>query len=146
MRPWALLLLGLLSAEVSAVNAACRDLGVDYLVLPVSEIRALARSCEGTKLADLYYRRAYHMELLARNSPRVGSLIVYGGRRSSLEDYRLYIALLEDMAPIWFPDPDQRIEFLRGEYDHRGDIIELRLRGLDRLADRLEKERPSMVR
>ncbi len=49
--------------------------------------------------------------------------------------------MLEALAPLWFPDADARIEFLRNEYDHRGEVVELRLRGFDRIADRLERNR-----
>jgi len=133
-------------AAATAAGPVCHDLGVDYLSVPVAKIRNLAQNCDNPALADLYYKRAYHLDLLARNSDSDSGLIVFGGQRSSLAEYRLYMAMLEAMAPSRLPDSEQRINFLRREYEHRVEIEELRLRGFDRLADRLERSRPTFIR
>lgn len=137
---WAFVL-GINGTATAPVNAGCVDIGIKYLQRSAAEVREMAERCDEPALADLYFKRAYHLELLQRNTASTGKLITYGGRSSSLREYRLYIAMLEGLAPHWLPDRASRTEFLRGEYDHRGEVVELRLRGFDRLADRLERKR-----
>lgn len=147
MRPlrW-VLFAGVLHAGVAGADVQCEDIGLAYLELGPSEVRALARDCDVAALADLYYRRAYHLEFLQRGAQYESMVILYGGQRPWLPNYRLYIALIEAMAPQWFTDAGARIDFLRGEYERKGEIAELRLRGMDHMADRLERDRPSFVR
>ena len=142
MKPYVLgLALCLGVAEQVAASGLCLDIGVRYLTLPAAEVRHMAKRCDDAKLADLYYKRAYHLDLLRRNSSPHTEIIQIQGQSPSIPEYRLYIAMLEALAPHWFPDADARADFLRSEYDHRGEVVELRLRGFDRIADRLERNR-----
>lgn len=147
MKPFGwVLLIGVVNVNAAWAGAQCPDLGVAYLERPSSEIRELAQSCTDKPLADLYYKRAYHLEFLERSTNREEMVIVYGSQRSWLSSYRMYIALIEALSEHWFSNPQARIEFLRDEYERRGEIAELRLRGMDRLADRLEREEAPLLR
>ena len=55
-----------------------------------------------------------------------------------IDSYSLYMALIEQMAPVWYPDASARVAFLNHEYDRRSEIARLRLRGYERVADQLE--------
>ena len=122
-------------------HPACADLDYRYEAHASTELRAIAESCQSKPIASLYYNRAYHAELVAESRSLAG-LISYSRTNSSadFEVYRLYMAMVEQLAPIWYPDSDERMVFLNTEYDRRGEIARLRLRGYDHLADRLERE------
>lgn len=128
-------------AALAQEHPACHDLGYRYEAHASEELRRIAASCASKPAAKLYYNRAYHADLVVEGRTLAG-LIAYspahGGAR--FEAYRLYMGLLEQLAPVWYPDPAERIAFLNSEYDRRGEIARLRLRGYDHLADRLERE------
>jgi hypothetical protein len=88
----------------------------------------------------LFYNRAYHSDLLEEGKT-LSNLISYFGQdiKRHFEAYRLYIALIEQFAPYWYPDATERAAFLNTEYDRRGEVVELRLHGYDRLADLKEQ-------
>lgn len=138
------LALSIFVTDLVAADNSCRDIGIQYLQQPVKSVRALAEHCDSPKLADLYYKRAYHLELLERNYASQEGIYRYHGGYPPISEYRLYIAMLESLAPVWFPEIKARVDFLRREYDHRGEVVELRLRGFDRIADRLERKRHSV--
>jgi hypothetical protein len=121
-------------------HPACRDLDFPYASLSSGELRVIARSCAKEEIASLYYRRARHAELLDEGEVLSG-LIPYSRREQSshFDTYRIYIAFLEAFAAVWYPDAGARAAFLNKEYDRLGEVAELRLRGYDNLADRLER-------
>jgi hypothetical protein len=136
-----MLLLLLASGGVYAQeHLGCKDFEYRYEAHSSEELREIAASCKSKSIANLYYNRAYHVDLVLEASVFNG-LVVYSGdsSRVRIDSYRLYIALLEQMAPIWFPDISARVAFLNHEYDRRGEIARLRLRGYDRVADQLER-------
>lgn len=140
------LLLMALTLAVDGVAAAqehpaCSDLGYRHQIHSSKELRGIAESCQAKPIANLYYNRAYHVDLVAEGRGLAG-LITYSpaNGRAHFDAYRLYMAMLEELAPAWYPDPAERIAFLNSEYDRRGEIARLRLRGYDHLADRLERE------
>ncbi len=92
-------------------------------------------------MAQLYYHRAYHADLLAEGNA-LADLIPYTQGEGSyhFQSYRMYMALIEAFAPNWYSDPVERVGFLNAEYERRAEIAELRLRGYDRRADRLERQ------
>jgi hypothetical protein len=122
-------------------HRACRDLDYPYRDYTPSERRDIAASCQHGPVATLYYHRARHADLVAEERT-LARLIPYSPRESHhhFGAYNLYIALIEVLAPVWYPDPLERIEFLNAEYDYRGEVAELRLHGYDALADRLERK------
>jgi hypothetical protein len=52
----------------------------------------------------------------------------------------MFMTLVELFASRRFPKWTDRLVFLNGEYRKHNEIAELRLRGYDRLADRLERQ------
>jgi hypothetical protein len=119
----------------------CQEPDYDYTGHSASELRAIAASCKWSAMRQLYYRRAYHADLVVE-SRILSGLIPYSHRDVDVqfEAYRIYMGLIEALAPVWFPDPAERIAFLNGEYGRRSEVAELRLRGYDQLADRLERQ------
>lgn len=119
---------------------ACRNAVYEYHGHTSEELRTIAATCKSTPVANLYYNRAYHADLVSEAATLAG-LIAYSddSSRTRFEAYRLYIALLEQLAPIWYPDPAARIAFLNREYDHRVEIAGLRLLGYDHVADHIER-------
>ena len=125
----------------AAEHRACRELDYPYTDRTPAETRAIAASCRHRPVATLYYHRARHADLVAEESA-LARLIPYSPRASRYHfaAYTICIALIEALAPVWYADPSARAEFLNAEYDHRGEVAELRLHGYDTLADRLEGE------
>lgn len=143
IRAWVILASATASAGALAQeHPACRDVDYAYQDHASAELRAIASSCRYRDIAYLYYNRAYHADLLAR-ADVLSSLIPYSGRerekRYDMASYRYYMAMVESLSSIWFDDPLSRIRFLNLEYDRRGEIAELRLKGYDHIADRLER-------
>ena len=70
----------------------------------------------------------------------LSGIILYNWETSEyqLTAYRLYIAMVEESAPLYYPDVQQRVEFLNTIYERRSEMVELCLKGNDRLADALE--------
>jgi len=133
-----LLLAGPLQA---AEHEACRNPDSAHQGLSADALGAIARSCSEPAVARLFQRREVHQRLLAssRILARVesASRAIHGGNPESV---RLYMALVEVMAPIWYPGRTERIAFLTAEYERRNRIAELRLRGYEHAAARLERE------
>lgn len=130
------------SGAFAQEHPGCRNLDYGYQQHTPVELRAIAASCRYPDVAYLYYNRAYHAELLSR-ADAMASLIPYSGREKQkqydLLSYRYYMAMIEDLASVWYPDPIARVRFLNLEYDRRSEIAELRLKGYDQIADRLER-------
>ena len=122
-------------------HPACKDL--DYHIEPNDSylLRTIASSCRSRPVTNLYYSRAYHADLIAEGTALAG-LITYSHEGSEIyfESYRMYMALLEQLAPIWYEDSAERAFFLNLEYERSSEIVRLRLRGYDHAADHLERE------
>lgn len=121
-------------------HPGCSDFEYRYEAHSSEELRRIAASCKSKSIANLYYNRAYHADLILEASV-FNSLVVYSNSSNKvrLESYSLYMALLEHMAPIWYPNTSARVAFLNHEYVRRGEIARLRLRGYERAADQLER-------
>ena len=121
-------------------HPACGDLDYRYEALASHELRSIAASCQSKSVANLYYNRAHHADLVNEAATLAG-LIAHSNARSStqFETYRLYMAVVEQMATIWYADVGERADFLNREYDQRGEIARRRLRGYDHIADYLER-------
>ena len=72
----------------------------------------------------------------------ISGISLYNSESSDcqLTAYRLFIAMVEELASLYYPDIKQRIEFLNKIYEERSEVVELRLQGNDRLADALERK------
>ncbi|KPK40820.1 MAG: hypothetical protein AMJ69_01025 [Gammaproteobacteria bacterium SG8_47] len=120
---------------------ACNDTALGSALRDSAQLRTIAASCTNRPISELYYNRASHLDLV--DEARVlDGLIAFGAHGSSdtLLGYQMYIAMIESFAPVWFPRLEDRVLFLNAEYERRGEIARLRLRGYDPLADRLERQ------
>ncbi|WP_455365337.1 hypothetical protein [Kaarinaea lacus] len=131
----------LAKAVFAKENPACQDQQSSYINSSATELRDIAATCEDKAIARLFYNRAYHKYLLSEGKALSG-MILYNSEASDyqLTAYRLYIAMVEELAPLYYPDVRQRIEFLNTVYERRSEVVELRLKGNDRLADALERK------
>lgn len=128
----------------NTVNAqdhpACANLDYVYQNDSSKQLRAIAASCRSPAIAQLFYNRAYHKDLVKEGETLSLMVSLFSPDVTRhFEAYRLYIALIEAFAPLWYADPQTRVAFLNREYDRRGEVAELRLHGYDRLADLKEK-------
>ena len=117
----------------------------NYHYLPdndsATSLRMIAARCTNPELAKLYYNRAYHLDLL-NESKTYAQIIPY---QQEVGDYhfvaaRIYITLIELLAPNWFANSTDRISFLNDIYEKRTEIVELRLHGYNKVADILENK------
>lgn len=104
------------------------------------EMRALAAGCPPGPTADLWYNRAYHAELLERYRSAM-RLEVYrtADDARNYHSYRVFIELSEALARhAPSATGGDRVAWLNSIYDRAGEIAEMRLKGYDLQADRLE--------
>ena len=103
--------------------------------------RSIAGTCHKHAVAKLFYNRAYHNNLLSEGKTLSG-IITQNAEPGGYHiiAYRLYIAMMEELSMQWFPNGAQRVAFLSRVYEHRGEVIELRLHGYDRLAYALDRK------
>ena len=138
-----LFILGLvLSGQVVAnENPACENHGKSFTNHSAQELRTIASSCQDKEVARLFYNRAYHKDLLLEGIA-LSSIIQINSESSNhlLTAYRMYIAMIEEFAPLYYTDIQQRINFLNTIYERRSEVVELRLHGYDKLADALERK------
>jgi len=129
------------SAALANESPACHDHESSYINSSAKELRSIAVSCEDKGIAQLFYNRAYHKYLLSEGKALSG-IILHNSESSAYQftAYSLYIAMVEELAPLYYPDAQQRIEFLNTVYERRSEVVELRLKGNDRLADALERK------
>ena len=133
-------LLAIGSAQ-AAEPAACDDQGIGFLNLGATELMQIADRCEDPRLRSLYRRRAEHQQIV--NSFRILAKLRMGPQARYGTDPNaalIHMALVEVLAPQWFPEVGDRIEFLNDEYERRIRVADLRLRGHDLAAARLERE------
>jgi hypothetical protein len=138
---FAILIMVFTNVAAAKENPACHDQNFNHINTSAGELRAIAVTCEEKAVARLFYNRAYHKELLSEGKVLSG-IILHNTESNDYEliAYRLYIAMVEELAPLYYPDVKQRIEILNKVYERRSEVIRLRLRGNDRLADALERK------
>lgn len=138
-----LLVTGLLfqTHAIAFEHPGCEQTDYPYWLHSAAELRLIAGTCTSIEVSRLYYLRAYHADLVAEGRAMAG-LIPYERRDSNIDfdSYRVYMALVETLTPVWLPEDGDRLHFLNAEYARRMEIAELRLRGYDLQADRLEGE------
>lgn len=125
---------------LASENPACSSPDSTYIDSSATTLRKIAVTCTDSEIARLFYNRAYHKDLLAEEKVLSGLDTVNDESRYEITAYRLYIALLEELAPFYFPELGQRVSFLNQVYEKRGEVVELRIRGYDKLADALERK------
>lgn len=108
------------------------------------QLRQVAKECTRTEVANLFYNRAYHTELLQKFQllNRLHSL----QPSHDLTHYhtqRIYIALSEAFARrAWRQGESQALQQLNRQYDRSIEIAEYQLKGYDVLAAR-SRQKPS---
>jgi hypothetical protein len=135
--------LGLAFSGVAAAgqDPACEQLDHTFQSYTAEQLRAIAGTCHEKSVARLFYNRAYHKDLLSEGRALSG-IITRNAEPAGyhVASYRLYIALVEELSLQWFPKAEDRVAFLNEVYERRGEVIELRLHGYDRLADALDSK------
>ena len=140
MRTFAIFILVFPGYLLADEHPACSKPGSAFIDNSADELRSIAASCKADNVARLFYNKAYHKDLL-KEGKILSRLDTINDQSSyQITAYRLYIALVEELAPLYYPDLNQRIEFLNQVYERRGEVVELRIRGYDKLADALEKK------
>ena len=136
-----LLIITLPNIVLATEHPACSNFSSSHIEKTSSELRSIAATCQNEHVAQLFYNRAYHKDLLLEGNALSG-IILHNSEsyEYQLSAYRLFIALVEEIAPLYYPNVDHRISFLNQVYERRSEVVELRLRGYDKLADRLEKK------
>lgn len=107
-------------------------------------LRQAAPTCSSQSQTDLLYNRAYHAELLDRYRS-ILQLETYRGQEDArnYHAYRIFIALSEALAQsraLASAGDGQAVAWLNSVYDRASEIAELRLKGYDLIADRLERQ------
>jgi len=106
-----------------------------------AELREQAATCDSKEGATLLYNRAYHLDLLGRYRS-VLRLQPGSGQEDSrhYHAYRIFIGLTEAFAAQRGDRDAPPAALLNRVYDRATEIAELRLRGYDLRANRLERE------
>ena len=133
-------LLGSASAEE---HPACLELPMNERSYTRDELVMIARSCTIPEVADLYFNRAQHQRLLSKYIRFENSLLHFGDRdnQAYVQAYRIYIALAEafSIQGLTTDMRHQALARLNRIYEQSGEIAELRFKGYDLIADRLEQ-------
>ncbi len=135
-------IVGLVIASTLAAgeHPACHNLDYPYQEVTSDRVRAIADSCTESTIADLYYRRAQHIDLMADHEvmSRLGHVKEEQGDWTMSQE-RLFLTLVEVFTAQQNLPDRQRAEVLNIALDRTIEISELRLRGYDRQAQRLER-------
>ncbi len=145
MHRWlvALLMMNLVWPVMGEEHPACLEVSASSESYRLDELRRIARSCREPEVAELYFNRAHHQQMLAKYDRFERSLLHYGDRdnRAYIESYRIHIGLAEAFASVSLRQRDlQAVRRLNRLYDEIGEIAEMRFKGYDLIADRLERK------
>ncbi|MEW8624785.1 MAG: hypothetical protein AB2551_03440 [Candidatus Thiodiazotropha sp.] len=128
--------------SVSDEHPACLDLPLTEPGYSIGELLTIANSCKSPQVADLYFHRAQHIKLLKKFQEFERGLLQYGEKDddSYIESYRIHIAIIEAFSSrnLRTEKRDQTLVTLNRIYEQSHEIAELRFRGYDLIADRLE--------
>jgi hypothetical protein len=124
-------------------HPACRDLVIASEGFSRDELLTIAQSCRVPEVSELYLNRAYHLRMLEKYERFERSLLHYGDRdhRAYIEAYRIHIGLAEAFASELLQQEDSSVlQRLNRVYDESSEIAEMRFRGYDLIANRLERK------
>lgn len=144
MRPgivWALFVLYSGALPAADEHIACRQPG-SYESYSTETLLEIAHSCKAHEVANLFYNRANHLIQLKKYIQFERSLhnLDSGGGIAYIDTYRIHIALAEALLNKSLNLDAGSIRRLNRIYEHSSEIAELRFRGYDLLADRLERQ------
>jgi hypothetical protein len=139
----ALLMLAGYAASVMGQHAACQQLNISSGIYSQETLVEIAQSCREPAISELYFNRAYHLRMLEKYRFFERSLSHYRGEvgQAYIDAYRIHIGLAEAFIEKYLSS--NRIEAviqLNEIYDQSSEIAEMRFRGYDLLANRMEKE------
>lgn len=123
-------------------HIACRQPNV-YQDYSAEILFSIAQSCKVAEVADLFFNRANHIQRVEKYLQFEHSLhnLDVGGNIAYIDSYRIHIGLAEALfSKALTLDAIQTISRLNHIYERSGEIAELRFRGYDLIADRLERE------
>ena len=146
MRLWHLgiyLLLTGFTSVSAGQHSACSNLNLTATDYSVDDLLAIAQSCEDQAVSELYFHRANHQRLLKKYTRFERSLTRYRGQagQAYIDAYRIHIGLAEAFAGQRLtPEEIGVLNRLNHVYERSGEIAEMRFRGYDLVADRMERE------
>ena len=122
-------------------HAACDKPNLQDLDRSAKRLHAIAETCERPEISRLFYKRAYMRELLDQYEQLNETISTNDESQASYETYRILIGLVEAFAGGALSGGDTRmLSRLSRTYDHYIEIAELRLKGYDLIANRMERE------
>jgi len=104
-------------------HAACRELDFDYLSSSVIQLSDIAASCQSGDISQLYYHRAYYVDMFYE-----GENAEYSSLNYHWHSHRMFMELVEVFAGELYRDDEARAEFLNAEYERMVLAAELNLR------------------
>jgi hypothetical protein len=122
-------------------HVACQRLQT-YQDYGVEALLSIASSCKVDRVADLFYNRANHIRQVKKYIQFESILDKRGSRDNMayIHAYRIHIGLAEALlSKMLTPDATLTLDRLNRIYERSGEIAELRFRGYDLLANRLEQ-------
>jgi hypothetical protein len=146
MRLWilgALLMLTGYASSVMGQHSACQQLNLSTEVYSQEDLIKIAQSCKDPAVSELYFNRAYHLRMLEQYRFFERSLSHYRGDagQAYIDAYRIHIGLAEAfIAKHLSLNKIKAVEQLNEIYDQSSEIAEMRFRGYDLLANRMQRE------
>lgn len=138
------ILMGAVTSVVTAQeHPACKDLVFIDLYGSTDELLLIANSCRAPAVSELYFNRAHHRQMLKEFEHFERSLMQLGERDNLayIESYRIHIGLAEAFAAARLSLQDETVvRQLNRLYEESTEIAEMRFRGYDLIADRLERK------
>lgn len=139
MIPAIVLVAGMAGKSAAGEHPACLDIDFPYRDLSSTELKSIADSCNEGTMADLYFQRARYTEL-AEDHAVMNRLerVQKNSNDWTVKQDRLFLTLVEIFTAQRDMPAAQRTRVLGRALDHAIAVSELRLRGYDLQAKRLE--------
>ena len=133
------LMAGMAGESAAGEHTACLDIDFPYRDLSSAELKSIAASCNESTMAELYFRRARYAEL-AEDHAVMGRLERVQKNRNdwTVEQDQLFLTLVEIFTAQRDMPEEQRAQVLGRALEHAIAVSELRLKGYDLQAKRLE--------
>ncbi len=139
----ALLLLAGYATSAMGQHAACQQLNIHSEKYSQKDLLDIAKSCRDPAVSALYYNRAYHLRMLEKYRFFERSLSHYRGDagQAYIDAYRIHIGLAEAfLAKQLTTNKIEAVRRLNEIYDQSSEIAEMRFKGYDLLANRMQRE------
>ena len=130
------------SALAADQDPACQAPGLKERAYTIDRLMEIAHSCRVPEVAELFYNRAQYRRQLEKFTRFERALVHYGDRDNMayIESYRIFIGMAEAFAEDRLSSLDEAaLRQLNLAYERSGEIAEMRFRGYDLIANRLER-------